>query len=241
MRYSGPMVGKCANIVSALVISLTTALPAAAQELGDPEEGRKVFRKCASCHAVGADAFNRVGPQLNEIFGRQAGSIEGFRYSKALKRAGDDGLVWHIDTLDAYIENPKALVSKTRMSFRGLKGAQDRADLLAYLRLFSDNPANIPEADPTGVAHEVELSPEILALVGDPEYGEYLSSECLTCHRADGSDEGIPSITAWPEEDFVVAMHAYKEQLRVHPVMQMMAGRLTNEEIAALAAYFNGL
>ena len=58
------------------------------------------------------------------------------------------------------------------------------------------------------------LIPAILALKGDPEYGEYLSSECLTCHSRMVSDTGIPSITLWPEEDFVVAMHAYKNKLR---------------------------
>ena len=83
-----------------------------------------------------------------------------------------------------------------------------------------------------------DLSPEILAIEGDPDYGEYLASECQTCHQADGSDQGIPSVTGWPAEDFVVAMHAYKQKLRPHPVMQMMAGRLNEEEIAALAAYF---
>ena len=107
--------------------------------------------------------------------------------------------------------------------------------------VFSDDPANIPEAAPTAIGTDHDLDPDILALQGDPEYGEYLATECLTCHRADGSAEGIPSITRWPEEDFVVAMHAYKEKLRPHPVMQMMAGRLSNEEIAALAAYFKDL
>ncbi len=63
-------------------------------------------------------------------------------------------------------------------------------------------------------------------------------AKCTTCHQSDGSDSGIPSIIYWPEEDFVVAMHAYKRELRPHPVMQMIAGRLSNEEIAALAAYF---
>jgi cytochrome c len=82
------------------------------------------------------------------------------------------------------------------------------------------------------------LPPEVLALQGDLAWGEYLSSECLTCHKRDGSDEGIPSITQWPAEDFVIAMHAYKQSLRPHPVMQMMASRLSDEEIAALAAYF---
>ncbi len=82
---------------------------------------------------------------------------------------------------------------------------------------------------------------EPIATPGDAAYGAYLAGECLTCHRADGSAEGIPSITRWPTDDFVVAMHAYKNKLRPHPVMQMMAGRLNDEEIAALAAYFKDL
>jgi cytochrome c len=85
------------------------------------------------------------------------------------------------------------------------------------------------------------VDPAILAIKGDPAYGEYLSSECTTCHQVDGSDQGIPSVTGWPTEDFVVAMHAYREKLRPHPVMQMMAGRLSDDEIAALAAYFETL
>ena len=91
------------------------------------------------------------------------------------------------------------------------------------------------------MAREVTLAPEILAIVGDVAYGEYLAAECLTCHRRDGADEGIPSIIGWNKEDFVVAMHAYKRKLRPHPVMQMMAGRLSDEEIAALAAYFGSI
>ena len=127
------------------------------------------------------------------------------------------------------------------MSFRGIADAGARADLLAYLRTFSDDPANIPEAAPTAIGTDHSVDPEILAIQGDPAYGEYLSSECVSCHRLDGASEGIPSITRWREEDFVVAMHAYKDGLRPHPVMQMMAGRLSNEEIAALAAYFADL
>jgi cytochrome c len=158
-----------------------------------------------------------------------------------MTRAGVDGLIWDFRTLDAYIENPRALVSKTRMSYRGMEDAQKRADLIAYLRRFSANPANIPEAAPTARGTDHTVDPAILALRGDPEYGEYLSSECVSCHQADGSSEGIPSIIRWPAEDFVVAMHAYKNKLRPHPVMQMMAGRLSSEEIAALAAYFKDL
>jgi len=212
-----------------------------AEALGDAQAGAKVYNKCTGCHQIGAGAEDGIGPHLNGVFGRKAAAHEGYRYSPSMKRAGVDGLVWTAKTLDAYIENPRALVSKTRMSFRGLKKPEDRANLLAYLRTFSDDPSNIPEAEPTARGTDHDLDPAILALQGDPEYGEYLSSECLTCHAADGTANGIPSITRWPTEDFVIAMHAYKRKLRPHPVMQMMAGRLNDEEIAALAAYFKDL
>lgn len=210
-------------------------------ELGDAEKGASVFKKCKACHQVGNKAKNRIGPHLNGIFGRPAGAMVDFKYSKSLIRAGDDGLIWTQKTLDAYIENPKALVSKTRMNFRGMSDEKGRSDLLAYLRTFSDDPSNIPEAEPTATGTDHNVDPAILAIQGDPEYGEYLASECMTCHQSSGANDGIPAITGWPTEDFAVAMHAYKQKIRPHPVMQMMAGRLSNEEIAALAAYYKGL
>jgi len=223
--------------VGAAVLCLATA----AHAQGDVAKGQKLYKACKSCHQVGEGAKNRVGPHLNGIFGRGAASDEDFRYSKSMARAGADGLIWTQETLEAFVENPKALVSKTKMSYRGMKDEQDRLDLLAYLRTFSDDPANIPEAEPTAEGTDHNVDPAILALKGDPEYGEYLASECQTCHQADGSNDGIPGISGWPTEDFIVAMFAYKEKLRPHPVMQMMAGRLSGEEIAALAAYFEDL
>lgn len=228
------------TIPLAFVASLAAGV-VGAEQIGDADAGAEVFRKCSGCHQIGHGAEDKIGPHLNGIFGRPAAAHEGYRYSKSMDRAGNDGLIWTAETLDAYIDNPRALVSKTRMSFRGVKDANDRANVLAYLRTFSDNPANIPEAEPTALATDHDLDPAILALEGDAEYGEYLASECLTCHQADGTADGIPSITLWPTEDFIVAMHAYKRKLRPHPVMQMMAGRLNDEEIAALAAYFKGL
>jgi cytochrome c len=210
----------------------------AGAETGDPVAGEEVFQKCKGCHQVGPDAAHRIGPHLNGLFGRKAASHADFRYSNSFERAGAGGLEWHADTLDAFLENPKAIASGTRMSFRGLEDAEDRINVIAYLRIFSDNPRDIPEADPTAAASDHDLDPAILALKGDAEYGEYLSGECITCHQAEGGDEGIPSIVYWPEADFVVAMHAYKQKTRAHPVMQMVAGRLGDEEIAALAAYF---
>jgi len=229
------------RVLPAALAATFVAGAALANQIGDAEAGAKVFSQCTGCHEIGKGAEDRIGPHLNGIFGRKAAAHQGYAYSKSMTRAGNDGLIWTAETLDAYFENPRALVSKTRMSFRGVKKAKDRADLLAYLRGFSDNPSDLPEAEPTARATDHDLDPAILALEGDPEYGEYLSNECLTCHQSDGSAEGIPSITNWPTDDFVVAMHAYKRKLRPHPVMQMMAGRLNDEEIAALAAYFKDI
>ncbi|QFT97114.1 Cytochrome c2 precursor [Roseovarius sp. THAF8] len=219
---------------------LACAIPAVAEE-GDPEAGKEIFQYCSGCHQVGKGAEHGIGPHLNGLFGRKAATQEGFPYSESFKRAGTGGLEWHADTLDVFLENPTAIASGTRMSFDGLEDPQERLDLIAYLRRFSDNPRDIPEADPTIRGMDHDVAPEILALVGDPEYGEYLSGECVACHQAGGANDGIPSIVLWPEEDFVVAMHAYKNKQRNHPVMQMVAGRLGDEEIAALAAYFGQL
>ncbi|MCF6443678.1 c-type cytochrome [Nereida sp. MMG025] len=232
---------RVAFVLPLALAALVVAGASFAEAIGDAEKGEKIFNQCSGCHQVGSGAKDRIGPHLNGVFGSKAGDHEGYRYSNSMQRARADGLVWTAQTLDTFIENPKTLVSKTRMSFRGIKNAQERADLLAYLRIYSDDPANIPEAEPTAIGTDHDLDPAILALKGDAEYGAYLSSECLTCHRADGSSDGIPAITQWPEEDFVIAMHAYKRKLRPHPAMQMMAGRLSDDEIAALAAYFKDL
>ena len=218
------------------------AMPQAAdraEALGDPARGLALYRRdCAFCHQIGEEAQNAVGPHLNRIFDRGAGALEDFRYSAGLARMGDDGLTWTYETLDAYLANPRALVSGTRMSYRGLRDEQGRHDLIAFLRANSDQPQNIPESAPTALPRQPDLSAEVLALEGDEEYGEYLAAECTTCHQRSGADAGIPAIVGWPPQDFVVAMHAYKQGLRPHPVMQMMAGRLDDEQIAALAAYF---
>ena len=91
-----------------------------------------------------------------------------------------------------------------------------------------------------GASNEDALAAEdaLLALEGDVEYGEYLSSECTACHQASGANDGIPSIVGWDEEAFRYSMLDYRTKLREHPVMNMIAGRLSDEEIAALSAYF---
>ena len=158
-----------------------------------------------------------------------------------MKSAGAGGLVWTEATLDAFLSDPHALVPRSRMSFAGMEVAEDRATLLAWLRGFGGAPSELPPAEPTVTPEEYGLDPQLLTISGDPEYGAYLASECTTCHRSDGSERGIPSITGWPLEDFVIALQAYKRGMRVHPVMQLVTGRLSDEEIAALAAHFRNV
>jgi cytochrome c553 len=83
------------------------------------------------------------------------------------------------------------------------------------------------------------LSPALNA--GDRELGQYLSSECVTCHQLSGKFQGIPPIVGWPDPTFVEIMNEYRTKKRENPVMQTIAGKFSQEEIAALAAYFGSL
>ena len=109
------------------------------------------------------------------------------------------GLVWSDATLDAFLSDPHEFLPHSRMSFDGMEGADDRAALLAWLRGFFRQPLRSAAcgADRSR-PEEYGLDPQILDIQGDPEYGAYLAGECTTCHRIDGADEGIPSITGWP-------------------------------------------
>ena len=112
-----------------LVVSggLLVAVPASA---GDAANGEKVFKKCKACHTLEAGK-NKVGPSLAGIVGAKAGSVEGYKYSKAM--AGSD-VVWDEANLDTYLTKPKDFMKGTKMSFAGLKKEEDRADVIEYLK-----------------------------------------------------------------------------------------------------------
>ena len=97
------------------------------------EAGAKIFKKCAACHKVGEGAKNATGPMLNGILGRAAGTVEGFKYSKAMADAGAGGLVWSDENLHAYLSDPKGFVKRNKMSFAGLKSKDDIDAVIAYL------------------------------------------------------------------------------------------------------------
>jgi cytochrome c len=114
-----------ATLLSAIVWNIIS--PAAAQ---DATAGAAVFKsQCSICHAV-QPGRNLVGPSLFDIVGRQAGQIPGFHYSPANKGSG---LTWDTATLDRYLTSPGTVVPHTIMTYAGLKDAQKRADLIAYL------------------------------------------------------------------------------------------------------------
>jgi len=127
--------------VGTLMLAIGTA---GAQEVGDAAAGEAVFKKCVACHAVGENARNRVGPQLNGVVGRQAGTVEGFRYSPAMVKAGEEGLIWTPESLAGYLHAPKEFVPGNKMAFVGLKEQADLDNVIAYLITFS--PDYVPAA-----------------------------------------------------------------------------------------------
>ncbi len=115
----------------AMVLSIAFAIGSAGPALaGDIEAGAKVFKKCKACHVVDKEK-NKTGPHLVNLFGRTAGSLEGHKYSKAMKASG---IVWDEETLAGYLRAPKKYVKGTKMAFVGLKKDADIENIIAYLK-----------------------------------------------------------------------------------------------------------
>lgn len=99
----------------------------------DAVAGEKVFAACKACHQIGENAKNVVGPTLNGLMGRKAGSVPGYSYSVANK---DSGITWDESTFREYIKDPKAKIPGTKMIYVGLKDEQRTTDLIAFLKQF---------------------------------------------------------------------------------------------------------
>jgi len=120
------LIGTCA----VLIVGLTG--PQAGAAVGDPERGAQVFRSCAACHSL-EPGNHRTGPSLAGIFGRHAGTVEGFtRYSPALEQAE---VTWTEETLDRWLADPQSVVPGNSMTFPGIRDERARADLIAYLKI----------------------------------------------------------------------------------------------------------
>jgi cytochrome c len=116
-----------ASALAAIAVSASTA---SAQ---DADAGQRQFNKCLPCHAVGPDAENKIGPELNGLDGRHSGTAPSYSYSDANKNSG---IVWNEANFKEYIKNPAAKVPGTKMAFAGIKNDQDINDLWAYLKQF---------------------------------------------------------------------------------------------------------
>ena len=120
---------KCAGEIGAFIAMLVVAGATATRGYAqDAEHGKSTFKACSTCHAT--DHANRVGPGLEGIIGRKAGTAPGFGYSNAMKKSD---IVWDTKILDAYLESPQQVVPGNRMPYAGLKNPTDRTDLVAYL------------------------------------------------------------------------------------------------------------
>ncbi len=116
-----------AAIIATAAAVLVTA-PAFAE--GDAKKGAKVFKKCKACHVVDSDK-NKVGPSLQGVMGRKAGTVEGFKYSKAMIAYGEE---WNDENLAAFLAKPKKAIKGTKMAFPGLRKEEQIADVIAYIK-----------------------------------------------------------------------------------------------------------
>ena len=107
----------------------------------DPKKGEADTKPCQACHNFEKGAGVKIGPPLYGVVGRPKGTVSGFDYSAGMKAKGGD---WSFADLDAFITDPKAYVSGTKMTFAGIPEASKRADIVAYLRTLSDNPVPLP-------------------------------------------------------------------------------------------------
>ncbi len=123
-------------IVTCLMLALAVTGDAMAQS-NKPERGKLLFNRCRACHTLDEDAKPRLGPHLVGLFDRRAGELNGFKFSKALK---DAGFRWTEDRLDAWLKSPNSYLPGNRMSFAGIPSAQDRAQLIAYLKSATKTP-----------------------------------------------------------------------------------------------------
>lgn len=119
---------RCAAVLAAA--ALTVAAPTVALA-ADTAKGARVFQQCKTCHTVEKGGKNGVGPNLFDVFGRKAGTVEGFGYSEAMKGAGFN---WDETRIAQYVKDPKNFLPGNKMAFAGLKRQEQIDDLIAYLR-----------------------------------------------------------------------------------------------------------
>jgi cytochrome c len=114
----------------AALLAFVAALTPASAIAADVAAGQAIFARCKICHTVEAGGRSGVGPNLHGIFGRKAGSLDGFTYSEAMKNSG---ITWDDDTIRQYLNDPKNFIPGNKMAFPGIKDEIELSNLLAYL------------------------------------------------------------------------------------------------------------
>lgn len=218
----------------------------------DAESGKAVFKKCAACHQIGPDAKNKAGPMLNDVIGRQAGSVEGFKYRKSLTSAGENGLIWTDEQVAAYLEDPTVFLrtylddtsARSGMSFK-LKSEQDRLDVVAFLK--STGAEDTKETAQTEAPVETRTVEEVVAaqvftdeFMADPanfEAGkEIWFAQCTHCHGYKAYPGKAPKLKPRKYKPTFVFKRVYKGFKK----MPAWKDVYTEDEIRQVVAYVKG-
>ncbi len=173
---------KSASIFLALLMMVVAAGPGQAQ---DATAGEKVFKKCKACHQIGDNAKNRVGPHLNGIIGRSAGTEQGFKYGASMVLAGQNGLVWDQALIAQYVADPRDFLrsylddsgASSRMTFK-LKDEQQRLDVAAYLAAATpQTPTAAKSSDAAEPAPAQQDTRTVAEVIADQEFTEAFLSD----------------------------------------------------------------
>ena len=208
---------KISKLVPICIAGAIALMSSQALAAGDVAKGEKIAKKCKACHTLNEGGKNGLGPNLFGILGQPAGASEGYKYSRAMSASG---IVWDDATFIDFVLNPKKVVAGTKMSFRGIKKATQREDLLAYFQTLQIE-GNV-QAGPVGnvedgirvaerhcvVCHTFEeggkvvYGPNLFGIVGQPaaavegfRYSEALRNSGLTW-----TDKNLVGFLANPEQ-----------------------------------------
>ena len=122
------------NFIQSIIITLVFLFCHNFAYSQDLDAGKKAFAKCKACHSIKEGGKKKLGPNLWGIYDNDIAAVEGMKYSKALKKYAVEAGTWQDENLDKWLENPKALVKKTKMIFAGIKKADERANIIAYMK-----------------------------------------------------------------------------------------------------------
>ena len=200
-----------------------------------PATLKELVTPCLACHSLEPDGATHVGPSLADIAGRPVASDRNYTYSEAFNHLARDALVWDREALDRFLKDPQGMVPGTAMSYPGVADPAQRTLLVDWLL---SNPATSADDLRQANYNRVPAVRKVLAVSADAEYGEYLAGECQTCHQSGDTSGRVPPIHGLTADYFIYALLEYQKGARSNRVMQVMAGPLGTEELAALSAVF---